>query len=213
MTRNQTIRIAAAVIASTLLTTSCGTSDDKNGEAPTGTPSAMMSVPPLTETTNPESPSSVHEENTRSSVTGAGVSGEVDEGESAPSVTNNPLVPDAESKRWGGDDYDRDLAAKMPEDPLYPGDQVQILGQNGVICAAGGFYGVHYIAAPVSEGCGVAEESMSAAFRGEDATRNVHFTQPRLVKLGDGRDARCVEKGNILFECRDFQGVPVSWFW
>ncbi|MCK7641521.1 hypothetical protein JIM95_001070 [Corynebacterium sp. CCM 8835] len=118
-----------------------------------------------------------------------------------------------EAKRWGGADYDPGLAAKMPADPLYPGDRTEVLGQAAVICAAGGFYGVHYVAAPDPGSCGSAEAALAAAFGDEDAMDNVHFAEPRTVDVGDGRAVRCVEKGNILFDCRGPEGAPVAWFW
>ena len=120
---------------------------------------------------------------------------------------------DLEAKRWGGADYDPGLAAKMPMDPLYPGDRTEVLGQAAVICAAGGFYGVHYVAAPDPGSCGSAEAALAAAFEDEDAMDNVHFAEPRTVDVGDGRAIRCVEKGNILFDCRGPEGAPVAWFW
>ncbi|MBV7293355.1 hypothetical protein [Corynebacterium sp. TAE3-ERU16] len=123
------------------------------------------------------------------------------------------VSPDLEAKRWGGSDYDPRLAAKMPADPLYPGDRTEVLGQPAVICAAGDFYGVHYVAAPDAGGCGSAEAALASAFGDEDAMDNVHFAEPRTVDVGDGRVTRCVEKGNILFDCRGPEGAPVAWFW
>ncbi|MBI9000568.1 hypothetical protein M0E87_05765 [Corynebacterium sp. CCM 9185] len=212
MIGNRRTGIAVALLTTALLTAGCGTTDTGVKDAPP--PTASTAAPASLETrSDHESRGSEDAATTGASQPEVPTGGVVDSDAATGVSVALPVPPDLEAKRWGGDDYDPELAAKMPEDPLYPGERTEVLGQTAVICAAGGFYGIHYIAAPDAESCGAAETAMAEAFANENAMGNVHFAEPRTVDVGDGRVARCVEKGNILFDCRDMQGAPVAWFW
>ncbi|MCX7443833.1 hypothetical protein OS125_01040 [Corynebacterium sp. P7003] len=219
MIANRGTRVVAVVVATAILGTGCGRESTET--AGDGGPAAQRQSSPSTPP--PPSTSGVPTEESGGSSPAFDTGGQTPDdpdGETSVGGTTprertvaSIVPPDPEAKRWGGDDYDRALAAEMPADPLYPGDQVEVLGQPAVICAAGGFYGVHYIAAPEQDGCATAQAVMSDAFGSEDATTNVHFTAPRSVGTGDGTVLSCVEKGNILFDCRDPEGRPHAWFW
>ncbi|MCK7676642.1 hypothetical protein M0E84_01085 [Corynebacterium sp. CCM 9186] len=214
MSSNRGADLMAVLLVTALLGAGCGKADpgapvEPDRGAPTSVSTAVTTTPDVTEPI-PESGdgAAARPGDTGETTTPSGAVAD-DSGDAGAT----PEVPDLAAKRWGGADYDPGLAARMPADPLYPGDRTEVLGESAVICAAGGFYGVHYIAAPEPGGCGSAEAVMAAAFENEDAVDNVHFTQPRAVDVGDGRAVRCVEKGNILFDCRDPEGGPVAWFW